>query len=133
LSSHREVRASEPPTAYRRPPTSSISVRHAREHNLKGIDVEIPREKFTVITGVSGSGKSTLAFDILFAEGQRPLPRIAERLRAPVRAAGFEAGRGRDLRHPAYGGDRAAHEPRRLEEHGGHADRRSTISCGFSS
>ncbi len=48
-----------------------ISVRGAREHNLRDLNVDIPREKFTVITGVSGSGKSTLAFDILFHEGQR--------------------------------------------------------------
>ena len=48
-----------------------IKVRGARVHNLKNIDVEIPREKFIVITGVSGSGKSSLAFDTIYAEGQR--------------------------------------------------------------
>src|SRR5262249_1098485 len=49
----------------------SIGIHGAREHNLKNIDVEIPRDQMVVITGLSGSGKSTLAFDILFAEGQR--------------------------------------------------------------
>ncbi len=60
----------------------AIHVHNAREHNLKNVDVDIPREKFTVITGVSGSGKSTLAFDILFAEGQR---RYLESLNAYAR------------------------------------------------
>jgi len=48
-----------------------IIIRGAREHNLKDIDLELPRNKLIVVTGVSGSGKSSLAFDTLYAEGQR--------------------------------------------------------------
>ena len=53
------------------PPSEVISIRGAREHNLKGIDLVIPRNKFVVFTGLSGSGKSSLAFDTIYAEGQR--------------------------------------------------------------
>src|SRR5213075_748246 len=49
----------------------AICIHGAREHNLKNLSLNIPRNQFVVITGVSGSGKSTLAFDLLFAEGQR--------------------------------------------------------------
>ncbi|KAB2885133.1 MAG: excinuclease ABC subunit UvrA [Albidovulum sp.] len=59
-----------------------IEVRGAREHNLKSIDVDIPRDKLTVITGLSGSGKSSLAFDTIYAEGQR---RYVESLSAYAR------------------------------------------------
>src|ERR1700741_4568035 len=60
----------------------SITVRGARQHNLKSVDVEIPRNKLTVITGLSGSGKSSLAFDTIYAEGQR---RYVESLSAYAR------------------------------------------------
>ncbi|MBF8286602.1 MAG: excinuclease subunit, partial [Dehalococcoidia bacterium] len=63
-------------------PLDSIIVRGAREHNLKNIDVEIPRDRLVVITGVSGSGKSSLAFDTIYAEGQR---RYVESLSAYAR------------------------------------------------
>ena len=59
-----------------------ISVQGAREHNLKNVSVEIPREKITIITGLSGSGKSSLAFDTIYAEGQR---RYVESLSAYAR------------------------------------------------
>ena len=52
-------------------PTEKVEVIGARVHNLKNIDVSIPRDALTVITGLSGSGKSSLAFDTIFAEGQR--------------------------------------------------------------
>ncbi len=61
---------------------AAVEIHKAREHNLQNVDINIPREKFTVITGVSGSGKSTVAFDILFAEGQR---RYLESLNAYAR------------------------------------------------
>jgi len=59
-----------------------LFVKGAREHNLKNIDVELPRNKITVITGPSGSGKSSLAFDTIYAEGQR---RYVESLSAYAR------------------------------------------------
>src|ERR1035437_2168435 len=49
----------------------TIEIRGAKEHNLKNIDLTLPRNKFIVFTGLSGSGKSTLAFDTIYAEGQR--------------------------------------------------------------
>jgi excinuclease ABC subunit A len=81
-----QYRIAEPAPTYAAPPVArghgAVIVRGAREHNLKNVNVEIPHERFTVITGVSGSGKSTLAFDLLFNEGQR---RYLESLNAYAR------------------------------------------------
>ena len=68
----------------------AVEVVRARENNLKNVDIRLPRNRFTVITGVSGSGKSTVAFDILFAEGQR---RYLESLNAYARQFVQPAGR----------------------------------------
>src|SRR6266567_3364830 len=69
-------------SAPRRPDTRVIAIRGAREHNLKNVDVEIPRDQLVVFTGLSGSGKSSLAFDTVYAEGQR---RYVESLSAYAR------------------------------------------------
>jgi len=73
----------------------AIEVRGAREHNLRDIDVRVPRDRFVVMTGPSGSGKSTLAFDILFAEGQRryldSLSTYARQFIAPMRRPDIDA------------------------------------------
>ena len=64
------------------PGAKSIIIRGAREHNLKNVDLTIPRDRLVVFTGLSGSGKSSLAFDTLYAEGQR---RYVESLSAYAR------------------------------------------------
>ena len=63
-------------------PLDKIVIKGARQHNLKDVDLEIPRDRLVVITGVSGSGKSSLAFDTIYAEGQR---RYVESLSAYAR------------------------------------------------
>src|SRR5690348_9185017 len=83
LPSTKLVPHSDPSSAIRVPPVmQQIRVRGAREHNLKNVDVDMPRDSLVVITGLSGSGKSSLAFDTIYAEGQR---RYVESLSAYAR------------------------------------------------
>ncbi|MBA3771516.1 MAG: excinuclease ABC subunit A [Ramlibacter sp.] len=82
--------ASEPRPQRKAARPEAIQIVNAREHNLKSLSVDIPHNKFSVVTGVSGSGKSTLAFDILFNEGQR---RYLESLNAYARSIVQPAGR----------------------------------------
>jgi excinuclease ABC subunit A len=89
-ATHLAAPPSEPATTPSFSSRNAIEIRGAREHNLRDVDVTIPRDKLTVITGVSGSGKSTVAFDILFAEGQR---RYLESLNAYARQFVEPAGR----------------------------------------
>ena len=90
-----------------------IAVRGARVHNLRNIDVDLPRDRLVVITGLSGSGKSSLAFDTIYAEGPAPLRRVALGLRPAVPRADGEAGRRPDRRPVAGDLDRA--EDHRLQ------------------
>lgn len=80
--SNKPVRKTTPKPSFSGPDLDIINVRGARQHNLKNIDVKIPKGQLVVITGVSGSGKSSLAFDTIFAEGQR---RYVESLSAYAR------------------------------------------------
>ena len=68
-----------------------IIIKGAREHNLKNVDLVLPKNKLVVFTGLSGSGKSTLAFDTIFAEGQR---------RPDTQSRRLDAQRSRQARHP---------------------------------
>ncbi|GAB4513238.1 MAG: excinuclease ABC subunit UvrA [Roseibium sp.] len=72
----------QPDEAWKNDPTKMLSIRGAREHNLKGVDLDLPRNQLIVMTGLSGSGKSSLAFDTIYAEGQR---RYVESLSAYAR------------------------------------------------
>ena len=65
------LRKAAPNGSSRPAPRTSIAVHGAREHNLRDVSLEIPRDQLVVITGLSGSGKSSLAFDTIYAEGQR--------------------------------------------------------------
>ncbi len=77
-------------------PLDHIHVKGAREHNLKNVDIKIPRDKMVVITGLSGSGKSSLAFDTIYAEGQRRYVESLSAYRSEERRVGARRGtRGR--------------------------------------
>ena len=80
----------------------AIVVRGAREHNLKNVNVELPRDKLVVFTGISGSGKSSLAFDTIYAEGQRRYVESLSAVRPPVPRSDGQARRRRD-RGPVAG------------------------------
>ena len=71
---------------------TTISIQGARENNLQNVDIEIPRDKLTVLTGISGSGKSSLAFDTVYAESQRrfmeSLSTYAKRFMAHLKKTG---------------------------------------------
>src|SRR5262245_33272466 len=96
-----------------------IRVRGAREHNLQNVNVELPRDRLTVVTGPSGSGKSSVAFDTLFAEGQR---RYLETLRVDARAL-FD-----QLRRPDVDLVEGLPPTLCVEQHGGAARPRSTLA-----
>ena len=114
-------------------PHDWIAVRGARVHNLKEIDVDIPRDKLVVITGLSGSGKSSLAFDTLYAEGQR---RYVESLSAYARQF-LEQMEKPDvdlIEGPVAGDlDRAEDDRARIRARRSARSPRSTTTCGCSS
>ena len=106
----------------KRPDDKVISVRGAREHNLKGVDIDLPRDKLIVITGLSGSGKSSLAFDTIYAEGQR---RYVE---SPVGLCAAVSGDDAEARCRAY--RRACRPAISIEQKTTSSNPRSTVGDG---
>src|SRR4026209_630212 len=102
-------------------PKSIISIRVAREHNLKNVDVDLPRDKFIVVTGLSGSGKSSLAFDTIYAEGQR---RYVESLSAYARQFLEQ------LQKPDIESIEGLPPTISIEQRAGHATPRATVATG---
>jgi excinuclease ABC subunit A len=102
---------------------SAIQIVNAKEHNLKSLSVNIPRGKFSVVTGRVGLGQVHAGVRHPVQRRPAPLPGKPERLRPQHRAAGRPARGGRGLRHSAHGGHRAAPVARRAQEHGGHHHR----------
>jgi excinuclease ABC subunit A len=98
---------------------SLISVRGAREHNLKGVDLDLPRDRLIVVTGLSGSGKSSLAFDTLYAEGQR---RYVESLSAYARQFLEQ------MQKPDVDSIEGLPPTISIEQRAGHATPRSTVA-----
>src|SRR6185437_12496995 len=103
-------------------PAQTIKISGARQHNLKNLHVEIPREKLVVITGLSGSGKSSLAFDTLYAEGQR---RYVESLSAYARQFLDK------MEKPDVDFIEGLSPAIAIEQRSAGANPRSTITCGF--
>ena len=111
-----------------------VRIRGAREHNLRGIDVKIPKKKLVVLTGVSGSGKSSLAFDTLYAEGQR---RYIESLSAATPGNSWGSSRSPEVRDDPAGPvphhrHRAEERLQRTRARRWGPSPRSTTTCGCS-
>ena len=111
----------------------TIEVRGAREHNLKHIDVSLPKKKLIVFTGVSGSGKSSLAFDTIFAEGQRryveSLSAYARQFIGQMEKPRYDTIRGLSTDHL----HRAKIGQQKSPFHGGHPSPKYTTTCGCCS
>ena len=99
---------------------NEIIIKNAKENNLKGIDLTIPRDKLVLFTGISGSGKSSLAFDTIFAGGTAPLHRKPVGLRKAVSRSDGQARRGKHRGTFSRNLHRPKNHIVKSPQHGGH-------------